>query len=130
MRKIFIKFFTLFLFFVFIFPCYAEAQRKTILDFKDKLSLTEEQVLNIRKIIDDFEAQAKPLREKIVSLDREIRKLLEEGGDIEDIKKKIKEVFSIRADLTIKDIEAGRKIDGVLTPEQLTKWREIRKIRR
>jgi len=126
-----------FLFFLFIFfsLSFAENQNQTqptkrvytILDFKDELKLSKEQVEKIRKIIDEFEKRARPLREKIVAQDREIRELLEREADLKEIKGKVKENFSLRADLLIMDIEAGRKIDGVLTPEQLKKWREIRR---
>jgi len=127
----------LFLFFLFIFfsSSFAENQNQTqpqrrvytILDFKDELKLSKEQVEKIRKIIEDFEKRAKPLREKIVAQDREIRELLEREADLKEIRGKIKENFSLRAELIIMEIEAGRKIDGVLTPEQLKKWREIRR---
>jgi len=126
-----------FLFFLFIFfsLSFAENQNQTqpqrrvytILDFKDELKLSKEQVEKIRKIIDEFEKRARPLREKIVAQDREIRELLEKEADLKEIRGKIKENFSLRAELIIMEIEAGRKIDGVLTPEQLKKWREIRR---
>jgi len=125
------------LFFLFIFfsLSFAENQNQTqpqrrvytILDFKDELKLSQEQVEKIRKIIDEFEKRAKPLRERVVAQDREIRELLEREADLKEIRGKIKENFSLRADLLIMEIEAGRKIDGVLTPEQLKKWREIRR---
>ena len=104
-----------------------DATPKTILDFKDELALKPEQVEKLKKIIDDFEGSAQPLLSKIVSLNKETRELLGKEEDLAKIKPKIKEVFSLRADLVIMEIEAGRKIDKVLTKEQLAKWREIKK---
>jgi len=98
-----------------------------MLDFKDELALKSGQVDKLKVIIYDFEKTAQLLRSKIVSQDREIRKLLEKEAALSEIEPKIKEVFSLRADLVLMEIEAGRKIDRVLTPEQLTKWREIKK---
>ena len=105
----------------------AKVTRKTMLDFKDELALKSGQVDKLKVIIYDFEKTAQLLRSKIVSQDREIRKLLEKEAALSEIEPKIKEVFSLRADLVLMEIEAGRKIDRVLTPEQLTKWREIKK---
>lgn len=126
------------LFFLFIFlPIFISAQQQnqtlpakkvlTILDFKDELKLSSTQIDKIKEIIDNFEKNAKPLREKITMEDREIRELLDKEADLELIKAKVKEVFSLRADLIIMEIEAGRKIDGLLTSEQLNKWKEIKK---
>lgn len=101
-------------------------KRITILDFKKELSLTEDQEKEIKAIIEDFQRKERILTERIVSLDKEIRQMLEKSEDIESISKKIKEAFSLRAELVISDIKAGRKIDSLLTLEQLKKWREIR----
>jgi len=105
----------LFLFFLFIFfsLSFAENQNQTqpqrrvytILDFKDELKLSKEQVEKIKKIIEDFEKRARPLREKILAQDREIRELLEREADLKEIRGKIKENFSLRAELIIMDIE-------------------------
>ncbi len=128
----FVSLFFLLIFFSFSF---AENQNQaqpakrvyTILDFKDELKLSNEQVEKAKKIIEEFGEKAKPLKEKIVAQDKQIRQLLEKGADLKEIREKIKENFSLRADLLIMDIESGRKIDGLLTPEQLKKWKEIRK---
>ncbi len=131
-RKIFYLIFLFFnIFNLFTSLCFGQSNQtqiraKTILDFKGELSLTEDQVQKIRKIIDDFEKEAKPLREKIILLDKEIRELLEKGGDMKVVRKKVKDIFSLRADLVLLEIEAGRKIDNLLTEEQLKKWREIK----
>jgi len=108
-------------------PAEAKPRLKTVLDFKDELGLKPAQVDKLKVIIGDFEKAAQPLRQKIASQNREIRELLEKGGDLGVVKPKIKDNFSLRADLVIMEIEAGRKVDKELTPEQLSKWRELRK---
>ena len=123
----------------FLFDLYAQAQpqpkaqaqpqiqRKTILDFKDELKLTEDQVKSIKKIIDEFETKNRPLLEKLIALDKELKELLEKEGDLGEIKKKIKEIYSLRAEMIFNEIEAGRKIDKVLNKEQKEKWKQIRR---
>jgi Spy/CpxP family protein refolding chaperone len=124
---------------LFLFDLYAQAQpqpkaqaqpqiqRKTILDFKDELKLTEDQVKSIKKIIDEFEGKNRPLLEKLIALDKELKELLEKEGDLGEIRKRIKEIYSIRADMVINEIETGRKIDKVLNKEQKEKWKQIRR---
>jgi len=100
--------------------------RKTILDFKQELKLTEDQVKSIKKIIDEFETKNRPLLEKLIALDKELKELLEKEGDLGEIKKRIKEIYSLRAEMVINEIEAGRKIDKILNKEQKEKWKQIR----
>lgn len=66
-------------------------QRKTILDFKEELKLTKEQEEKIRKIIADFEHKVRALNERAVKVDREIGELLEKGGELKEVERKVKE---------------------------------------
>jgi len=83
-------------------------------------------VKSIKKIIDEFEGKNRSLLEKFLALDKELKELLEKEGDLGEIRKRIKEIFSIRAEMIFNEIEAGRKIDKVLNKEQKEKWKEIR----
>jgi len=104
-----------------------QIQRKTILDFKDELKLSEAQVKSIKTIIDELERKNRTLMDKFLALDKELKELFEKEGDLGEIKKKIKEIYSIRAEMVINEIEAGRKIDKVLNKEQKEKWKQIRR---
>ncbi len=116
----------------FIFPLVslaqpqAQTERKTILDFKEQVGLSGEQEEKIRKIIQDFETKSAQISEKVENQRKKVLSLLKEEADIKDIQKEIKTLFSLRADLVIEEIKAGREIDKLLTPEQLKKWREIK----
>ncbi|MEO0278885.1 MAG: Spy/CpxP family protein refolding chaperone [candidate division WOR-3 bacterium] len=126
LRKVFVA--------VFIFSTlcvlgYAQTQNvrpKGILDYKKELALTDKQVNTIDDAIKGFEAKAKEIEKKMQTLSQEINSLLASSGNMETIKKKIKELYLLRADLDIANIEAARKINSVLTPEQRKKWQEIR----
>jgi hypothetical protein len=100
-----------------------QIQRKTILDFKDELKLSEAQVKSIKTIIDELEKKNRTLMDKFLVLDKELKELLEKEGDLG----RIKEIFSIRAEMIFNEIEAGRKIDKVLNKEQKEKWKQIRR---
>jgi len=96
-------------------------QRKTILDFKDELKLSEAQVKSIKTIIDELERKNRPLMDKFLALDKELKELLEKEGDLGEIRKRISEIYSLRAEMVFNEIEAGRKIDKVLNKEQKEK---------
>lgn len=102
-------------------------QRKTILDFKEKLRLSQEQVYRIERIIRDFEGKVRGINEKIAKLDREIIELLEREGELKEVERKVKELFSLRADVVIEELRAGRTIDRLLNDEQRKRCREIRR---
>jgi len=102
-------------------------QRKTILDFEEELRLSQEQVYRIERIIRDFEGKVRGINEKIAKLDREIIELLEREGELKEVERKVKELFSLRADAVIEEIKAGRAIDKLLNEEQRKKWKEIRR---
>jgi hypothetical protein len=63
----------------------------------------------------------------MVKVDGEIRRLLEEKGDIKEVEKKVREFFQLRAEVVIEEIKVGREIDKLLTAEQREKWRKIRR---
>jgi septal ring factor EnvC (AmiA/AmiB activator) len=104
-----------------------QIQRKTILDFKDELKLSEAQVKSIKTIIDELERRNRTLMDKFLTLDKELKELLEKEGDLGEIRKRIREIYSLRADMVFNEIEAGRKIDKVLNKEQKEKWKQIRR---
>lgn len=116
------------LFFVGVNDLFSQTlTRKTILDFKEELKLTKEQEEKIRKIISEFEQKVKGINERAVKVDREIGELLEKDAEMKEIEKKVKELFSLRAEAVIEELKAGRVIDKLLNEEQRKKWREIRR---
>jgi septal ring factor EnvC (AmiA/AmiB activator) len=98
---------------------------KTIFDYRAELNLTDDQVRMIREHLSALEKEVRVLRARLTIADVDLQSLLEKEGDINEIKKKVKEAFEIQASIRIADIEASRKINGVLKTEQLKKWREI-----
>jgi septal ring factor EnvC (AmiA/AmiB activator) len=98
---------------------------KTIFDYKAELNLTDDQVKKIREQLTALDKEVRVLRAKLIIANVDLQDLMEKEGDINEIKKKVKEAFDIQASIRIADIEASRKINGVLKTEQLKKWREI-----
>lgn len=112
---------------------YAEEQRKittpqrqTILDFKVELNLNENQIKDIEKLLSNFKKKEAEFIKEIQKHDRQLKELLQKEGDINEIKKEVKEIYKLRGELVAEELETARKIDGLLTAEQKQKWKEIR----
>ena len=101
--------------------------RQTILDYKTEVGLTDKQAKDIEKLISDFQKREKENRDKIATQDKKVKELLANEGDMKEIAKGIREIYRLRGEMLIDDIETGRKIDNCLTKEQKDKWKEIRK---
>jgi len=99
---------------------------KTIFDYKAELGMTDDQAKRIREILTALERETRVLRAKFTIVDVEVQKLIEADGDLGLINTKIREAFEIQASIKMADVEASRKINAVLKPEQLRKWHEIK----
>ena len=100
-------------------------EKNTIFDYKAELKLTDEQEQQIRQILTDLarELQLQSARRTIVT--HELGELLKKEADLAQIKKQLEQESALSASMTYEDIAASRRINAVLTPEQLKKWRGI-----
>ena len=98
---------------------------KTIFDYKSDINMTDEQEAKIKEQLVDLEKEIRVMRAKLTIIDSEAQALLEKEGDITQLKNKVKEAYDVQASMRIADIEAARKINSVLKPDQLKKWKEI-----
>ena len=97
----------------------------TIFDYKADINMTDDQEAQIKEDLGDLEKEIRVMRAKLTIIDTEAQTLLEKDGDISQLKNKVKDAYDIQASMRIADIEAARKINAVLTPEQLKKWKGI-----
>ena len=108
-------------------PQQVQVTRKTILDYKAEVGLSDKQVKEIEKLIGEFEKRLADRAEKIRENDTKLRELLVKEGDIKEIGKNVREIYRLRGENVVDDIETGRKIDSLLAKEQRDKWREIKR---
>lgn len=102
-----------------------KAAVKTIFDYRSELKLTDDQVKKIKEHLSELNKEITILRAKLTLVEANLQELLKKDGEMDQIKNKIREAFDIQASIRIADIEATRKINAVMTPEQLKKWRGI-----
>ncbi len=114
----------------------AQRAPRTILDYKDKLKLTNEQVEKIKAYLFDLERREGSLRRELARVNREVLALLAKGAEkqgslnLDEVRKKVDRSFQIRADMVMAEIETAEKINRLLTPAQFKQWREINSKRR
>jgi hypothetical protein len=107
-----------------------QIQRKTILDFKDELKLSEKQVKNIERLLQVYFKKEKEFADKIRERERRLNELLSQGGEMKEVKKLAKEIYCLRGELWGEELETAKKIEDMLNDEQKRKWRELRVGRR
>jgi hypothetical protein len=103
-----------------------QIQRKTILDFKDELKLSEKQVKDIEKLLQVYFKKEKEFADKIRERERRLNELLSQGGEMREVKKLAKEIYCLRGELWAEELDTAKKIDDMLNDEQKRKWRELR----
>jgi Spy/CpxP family protein refolding chaperone len=101
-------------------------RNRTIFDYKAQLQLTDTQVRDIKNILVDLARESRENRARLVLLDDDIRKLVNNDADLAVIRKKVDERGNILTTMMYQDIVSAREINKVLTPEQLKKWKEIK----
>ena len=107
-------------------PTQAEPARgRTIFDYKGDLNMTDKQEQDIRTILQNLNKDARLSNARLVIIDSELEDLLNKEGDLDLIRKKLREAADIRIVMRIADIEATRRINRTLSPEQLKRWRAI-----
>ena len=114
-------------------PAPAQAQTapgQTIFDYKADLNLSDKQEEDIRALLADLNKEVRLGQAKLTILNSELEDLIKTEGDLEQIRKKVKEAFDLQANVKFADIAATRKINRVLSPEQLKRWRSIQEAAR
>jgi NH3-dependent NAD+ synthetase len=98
---------------------------RTIFDYKKDLNLSDRQEQDIKNILEDLNKEIRVTRAKATLIDVEIGDLIKKEGDLEQIRKRLRELYDLEIALKMADIVAGRKINGTLSPEQLKRWKAI-----
>lgn len=97
-----------------------------MIQFKDRLGLTETQVSELEKLRADFEGAARQAQQEMIQQQDEIMALVEGGSaDLATIEAKIRQAERRRADLQIQRIRSILQAQALLTPEQREKCEKL-----
>ncbi|MBI3268848.1 MAG: hypothetical protein HYZ53_07485 [Planctomycetes bacterium] len=102
-----------------------EVTKTTIFDYRTELTLTDQQEHDIRQILTDLGRLLRVNQAKLTIINADIEDLVQKEGDLKVVKAKLQEEANLRADTRYADIEASRRINLILTPDQLARWKTI-----
>ena len=98
---------------------------RTIFSYRQELGLTEQQEKAITDTLLDLQKQLIEKRAKLGVAQIELRQMIGDRAELTVIKSKLEQVSALSVDITFTDISASRKIEGILSAEQLKRWRAI-----
>lgn len=103
-----------------------EQTGKNIFSFKKEIGMTDEQENKIKALIYDIQQSLGTNKSKLDTLTIELSRMIKNKESMRLIRKKLEEISKIQIESTYTDIEIGRKIEDVLSSDQLKKWNAIK----
>ena len=106
-------------------PAQPETEVRTIYEYKAELGLTDKQVGDLKKVLEDFQSYFADKKKALVALQTELGEMITKKEDIAKIRKQMENMARIQVDASCFDIETSRKIESVLSPKQMAMWKAI-----
>lgn len=106
-------------------PAPEKKKIKTMIDYKDELGLSEDQVKEVATALVSFQNTVKKLRADLAQHEQDYKKLVAEEAPLADIKAKLRLIADTRFALRYADVLTSRRVSEALTDAQMAKWREI-----
>jgi hypothetical protein len=103
-----------------------EQAAKDIFFFKKEIGLTDEQENKLKALVYDTQQSLGANRIKLDGLTADLSRMIKNKDNMGLIRKKLEEISRIQVDFSCVDIENGRKIESILSPDQLKKWNTIK----
>lgn len=97
----------------------------TIFDYKQEIGLTPEQEAKMKGFIKDLQTNMSAGEARLSQMELEYRRLLAKDPTIDQARAKLQEIANATVDLRLVDLQTSRRISGVLTTDQLRKWKAI-----
>jgi hypothetical protein len=104
-----------------------QEQVKTIFSFKNEIGLTDDQVLKLKALLYDEQSMVDASNNKLKALGADLGKAIDDKADMSVIRSKFEDISKIQIDLSCLNVEDGRKIETILSSDQLSKWKDIQK---
>ncbi|MBI4863862.1 MAG: hypothetical protein HY815_26930 [Candidatus Riflebacteria bacterium] len=98
---------------------------KTIWDYQDEIGLTDKQIQDMKAILARFQGNLVAAQQKLNSAEGQLKGMIEKVAPMGQIREKLLRIASIQTEMRIEDVETSRKVNAVLTPEQLESWHQI-----
>jgi hypothetical protein len=97
----------------------------TLVTYRKELGLTDQQVAGIQKAVEEFRQRAVTLNGKVQSALVLVNADLAGHADLPTHKAHLKAYYDARFELHYADLASGRRLEGLLTKEQMDRWRAM-----
>ncbi len=98
---------------------------RTLVDYQTELGLSDEQVADVKRTLDRFKSEIKAYQSSLVETEQSLVDMINQGGSIQEIKARLRQSSDLRFQLRYLDVVTSRKVEAILTAEQMARWREI-----
>jgi vacuolar-type H+-ATPase subunit I/STV1 len=108
----------------------AQAQQqgmKTIFDYQKEVGLTDKQVADMQKVMGDLQNTLNDKAKELGTMRQALSDMIAKKDDMKSIKAQMQKIANLQVDNSCMDIEASRKVEQIMKPEQIAKWKEIQK---
>lgn len=99
---------------------------KMIFDYQAELGLTDKQIADLKKLITDLQTTLTTNTNDINNLRKDLSTLITDKKEMKDIRSKRQKIANLQVDNFCLDLETARKIEGILSADQIKKWQDIR----
>jgi len=98
---------------------------KTIFDYSRELGLTDQQTADLKAAIKALQDTVAVTRPRLQAAGKQLNMMIATEAPIDEIRARLVEYHTLQIDLKLADVTTARKINAILTKEQLAKWRDI-----
>jgi Spy/CpxP family protein refolding chaperone len=102
-------------------------QVKTIFSFKDEIGITDDQEVKLKALLYDEQTFVDTNNNSLKTLGAELNDMIEKKEDMQAIKSKLEDIAKIQVEISYRNIDDSRKVEMILSPDQIAKWRDIQK---
>ena len=107
-------------------PAKEESKVKTIFDYKQELSLTDQQIATMKASLVELNDSVKKSRAGLTQMEADYKALIaKDGSTMAEAKSKLQQIADATVAMRLKDLEISRKITGTLSADQQKKWKGI-----
>ncbi|MFH0753962.1 MAG: hypothetical protein V2A70_05295 [Candidatus Omnitrophota bacterium] len=100
---------------------------KTIFDYQKEVGLTDKQVGDMQKIMNDLQTTLNDKAKDLTTMRQDLTAMINKKDEIKNIKALMQKIANLQVENSCMDIEASRKVEEIMKPDQINNWKEIQK---
>jgi Spy/CpxP family protein refolding chaperone len=101
-------------------------QSKRIWDYQKELNLTDNQVTQLKTVVQQFEDASAAASTKAEGLQKQVNALMhDDTSDIEQLRARWIELQTLEVNTRVMDIQTSRTVYKILSKEQMERWKQI-----